>query len=107
MYIPIACAGIRFSNRSSQKSESSAPAPVAAAWSRCRLFESTGSAKELREEALRLYEILLSGRYPMTREAYTAFIEDAVRWSGRARPADLDPLSTTDEQAAVKSELQQ
>ena len=69
------------------------PAPIAAVWCRCRLFESAGRAKDLRDEAFRLREILLSGRYPITRAAYAAFADDAARWSGATRPADLERLT--------------
>ncbi len=69
------------------------PAPVAAVWSRCGLLESADRARELREEALRLREILLSGRYPMTRAAYAAFADDTARWSGRPRPTDFERLT--------------
>ncbi|MBI5084195.1 MAG: HAMP domain-containing histidine kinase [Acidobacteria bacterium] len=69
------------------------PAPIAATWSRCSLLESTGRAKELRDEALRLQAILLSGRYLITRAGYAAFADDAARWSGRPRPTDLERLT--------------
>src|SRR5205814_7803051 len=69
------------------------PAPIAAAWSRCSLFESVGWANELHDESLRLQEILLSGRYPISRAVYAAFADDAARWSGRPRPTDLERLT--------------
>jgi signal transduction histidine kinase len=69
------------------------PALVAAVWSRCGLLESAGRTQDLRDEALRLREILLSGRYPMTRAAYAVFADDAARWSGRPRPVDLERLT--------------
>ena len=69
------------------------PAPAAALWSRCSIFESAGRKGDLRKEATNLSELLLSGRYPMTRAAYAAFAADAARWSGRPRPADLERLT--------------
>lgn len=69
------------------------PAPIAAAWSRCSLFESAGRAKEMRDESVRLQETLLSGRYSITRAGYAAFADDAARWSGRPRPTDLERLT--------------
>lgn len=69
------------------------PAPVAATWSRCRLFESVGRQRDLRAETLKLSDLLLSGRYLMTRAAYAAFADDAARWTGQPRPADLERLT--------------
>lgn len=69
------------------------PAPVAATWSRCSLFESAGRANELRQEALRLRQILVEGRYPLSRAAYVTFADDAARWSGMVRPAVLERLT--------------
>ena len=69
------------------------PAPIAAAWSRCRIFESKGDAANLRREAERLRQLLQSGRYPMTRASYAAFAEDAERWTGQPRPLDLERLT--------------
>jgi signal transduction histidine kinase len=69
------------------------PAPAAALWSRCNLLESAGRTRELRDEATKLGDLLVSRRYPMTRAAYVAFAEDAARWSGRPRPLDLERLT--------------
>jgi len=69
------------------------PAPVAARWSRCRLFESVGRQRDLRDEALKLSDLLLSSRHPMTRAAYAAFADDAARWTGQPRPVDLERLT--------------
>jgi two-component system, OmpR family, phosphate regulon sensor histidine kinase PhoR len=79
------------------------PAPAAAVWSRCRILESAGRTRVLQDEALRLSEILRSGRYPMTRTAYVAFAEDAARWSGRPRPVDLEEL--TDAVLLIEAEV--
>lgn len=77
------------------------PAPAAALWSRCNLFESSGRTGELRDEATKLGDLLVSRRYPMTRAAYVAFAEDAARWSGRPRSLDLERL--TDSVLAVEA----
>lgn len=69
------------------------PAPIAAVWSRCSIFESAGRAKDLRDEALRLRGILLSGRYSVIRSAYAAFAADAARWTGLDRPAGNERLT--------------
>jgi len=69
------------------------PAPAAALWSRCNLLESVGRMTELRENATKLANLLVSRRYPMTRAAYVAFADDASRWSGRPRPVDLERLT--------------
>jgi signal transduction histidine kinase len=70
------------------------PAPIAAAWSRCRLFESAGRANDLRQEAIRLRQILLQGRYPLSHSAYMMFADDAARWSGLGRPITLERLTS-------------
>lgn len=66
------------------------PAPVAAAWSRCLLLEKR---PQLRDEALRFRALLDSGRYPLTEAAYTAFADDAARWTGQSRPTMLERLT--------------
>ena len=55
----------------------------------------TGKTHQLRDEALRLREILLSGRNPITRASYIAFAEDAAKWSGTPRPMLLERLTDT------------
>jgi len=86
-----------FSELSRMESSAAAgwPAPIAGIWSRCRIFSTTGQSQKLREEALKLREMLLSGRYPITRASYLAFAEDAARWSGTPRPAGLELLTDT------------
>lgn len=69
------------------------PAPIASAWSRCRIFESKRDAANLRIEAESLLRLLQSGRYPMSRAAYAAFAEDAERWTGQPRPLELERLT--------------
>jgi signal transduction histidine kinase len=69
------------------------PAPAAALWTRCSLFEAVGRTGELRDEAVKLRDLLLSSRYAMTRAAYVVFADDAARWSGRPRPIDVERLT--------------
>jgi signal transduction histidine kinase len=78
------------------------PAPVAATWSRCNLFESAKRASELRQEGIRLRQLLLDGRYPLSRSAYEMFADDASRWSGLGRPLPLERLTA----AALELEAQ-
>jgi signal transduction histidine kinase len=69
------------------------PAPVSALWSRCRILETAGRLDELRREATRLRDLLISGRHPMSRASYASFADDAARWSGRPRPHELERLT--------------
>ncbi|MBI4889385.1 MAG: HAMP domain-containing histidine kinase [Acidobacteria bacterium] len=69
------------------------PAPIAALWSRCLLLESSGRSQPLRSEARELSQLLASGRHPLARPAYSAFADDAARWSGSPRPDQLELLT--------------
>lgn len=77
------------------------PAPVSAHWSRCRILETTGRSDELRREATRLRDMLISGRHPMSRASYASFADDAAKWSGQPRPNELERL--TDAVLSVES----
>src|SRR5436190_4718828 len=79
------------------------PAPVAGLWSRCELFGSGGRSQDLEKEALRLQQVLDSGRYPITRAAYIMFADDAARWGGKPRPVDLERL--TDAVLQIEAEV--
>jgi signal transduction histidine kinase len=79
------------------------PAPVAALWSRCRVFESSGNKDALRAEAIGLRDLLAAGRYPLSRPAYDAFADDVARWTGMPRPVELEQL--TEAVLAVQTEL--
>jgi signal transduction histidine kinase len=78
------------------------PAPIAASWSRCRLFESAGRSRDLHQEAMHLRQILLQGRYLLSRTAYVTFADDAARWCGLSRPTVLERLTD----AALELEAQ-
>jgi len=65
------------------------PAPIAAVWSRCQILQ--GSAR--REEAMRLWGLILAGKFPLNRETYVAFADDAAKWSGQPRPVELEALT--------------
>ncbi|MBL8291770.1 MAG: HAMP domain-containing histidine kinase, partial [Bryobacterales bacterium] len=69
------------------------PAPAAALWGRCTLLEAMGRKQDLREAATRLRASLDKGRWPLTRSDYEAFAAEAERWTGLARPKDLELLT--------------
>ena len=69
------------------------PAPLAARWSRCQLFESALRKAELRREALLLSDLLLSGRHAISKSAYAGFADDVARWTGRTRPVLQEALT--------------
>ncbi len=79
------------------------PAPVSALWSRCRILESAGRVAELKSEATRLRDLLNAGRYAMTRASYVSFADDAARWSGQARPTELERF--TDAILQIESDI--
>lgn len=69
------------------------PAPLAARWSRCQIFEAAGRSTELRNEALLLRDLLLSGQHAITRASYAGFADDAARWTDTSRPAVQEALT--------------
>jgi signal transduction histidine kinase len=69
------------------------PAPLAARWSRCQLLESAGRSGELRQEALVLRELLLSGRHAISRPSYMGFAHDVAQWTDTARPVIREALT--------------
>ena len=69
------------------------PTPLTAAWGRCTLLETLGRKQELIGAAARLRARLDERRWPLTRPSYEAFASDAERWTGIARPKEIELLT--------------
>jgi hypothetical protein len=69
------------------------PAALASRWSRCQIFEAAGRSVELRREAMLLRDLLLSGRYAITRSSYAGFADDVFRWTASSRPVLQEALT--------------
>jgi signal transduction histidine kinase len=70
-----------------------APAPLAGQWAICVLRQGTDSLRELRKEGEALRALLDSGGFPLTRDIYEAYAEDAARWSGKPKPVVREALA--------------
>ena len=70
-----------------------APAPLAGQWAICELRQGTDSLRELRKEGEALRALLDSGGFPLTRDIYEAYAEDAARWSGKPKPVVREALA--------------
>src|SRR5579864_7751713 len=69
------------------------PAALAAAWGRCTVFEDQRRAQDLLQSARVLQKGLNTGQWPLTREVYDIFAEDAERWTGEKRPHETEMLN--------------
>jgi len=69
------------------------PASLAGLWGRCALLEELKRNEELRQPARSVRQGLNQGRWRLTRSAYTAFAEDAERWTGEKRPLEAETLT--------------
>lgn len=69
------------------------PAPLAALWARCLIFEETRDHARLQSESQKLRSVLDSGRFPLSRASYASLADDAARWSGIPRPAEQELLT--------------
>ena len=69
------------------------PAELAAAWGRCTVFEDQQRAQDLLQSARLLQKGLNTGQWPLTREVYDIFAEDAERWTGEKRPHETEMLN--------------
>ena len=64
------------------------PTELFARAARCELLAATGRTSDLRMEALELRELLLDGRWRITRPAFTSYLQSASRWAfAGERPA--------------------
>ena len=69
------------------------PASLVAAWGRCSVLEGQGRSEDLLRSARLLQTELNAGQWPLTREVYDIFAEDAARWTGEKRPQQEEMLN--------------
>jgi hypothetical protein len=62
------------------------PAELSARWTRCGLLAQQGQTAPLRTEALELRELLLDGRWKITRPVFERHFEAASTWAGAGEP---------------------
>jgi signal transduction histidine kinase len=69
------------------------PATLAAVWGRCSVLEDQRRAEDLSKCAASLRQRLDAGEWPLSRDTYDIFAEDAERWSGIQRPRETEMLT--------------
>ena len=62
------------------------PTELFARWARCDLLDHVGRTTELKTEALELRELLLEGRWRITRPVFEVHFQAASRWAGAGEP---------------------
>ena len=80
------------------------PTELFARSARCELLASMGRTRELRQEALDLRELLLDGRWRVTKPAFMSHLDLATRWSRAGEPPAADRIALSDIVARLYAE---
>ncbi len=75
---------------------SGVPSDLVARRARCVLLEELGREEELRQEAQRLYDDLLDGRWHLDRASYIYYRDQALRWLSREPEPDAERQAIAD-----------
>ena len=77
------------------------PTELFARWARCDLLDQLGRTTELKTEALELRELLLEGRWRITRPVFEAHFQAASRWAGAGEPPAIHRLALSEAVAGL------
>ena len=77
------------------------PTELFARWARCELLDELGRTTELKTEALELRELLLEGRWRITRPVFEAHFQAASRWAGAGEPPAIHRLALSEAVAGL------
>ncbi len=72
------------------------PTELFARWARCDLLDHLGRRTQLAREALELRELLLEGRWRITRPVFDVHMEGASRWARAGEPPANHRLALSD-----------
>jgi hypothetical protein len=72
------------------------PTELFARWARCDLLDHLARTAQLKSEALELRELLLEGRWRITRSVFEVHLEAASRWARAGEPPAIHRLALSD-----------